>query len=180
MTCAEFDRWLDEGMAEDVSATALAHAHACARCSATLEAARAVETALLARQAPLRAPAGLAPSVMARVRALEVADTRELVKESTPRWWVALLTDPIASVSLTIALLALAMMVWSPAWTLRIGQWIGARWLIGAASPHGLHLEPTTWAALAVVACPFVTWWIYELVRGLERGIVLYLVRSGR
>ena len=180
MTCAEFDRWLDEGMGEDVHAAALAHARACARCSAMLEAARGVEAALLARQAPLRAPERLASSVMARVRALEAADTRELVKESTPRWWVALLTDPIASVSLTIALLALAMMIGSPAWTLRLGGWIGDPWLTGLTRSGGIPLDPRVWGALAWIACPFVAWWMIRLGRSLERGIVLYLVRSAR
>ena len=180
MTCAEFDRWLDEGMTEDGSTAALTHARTCPRCSALLDPARSIETAFLADEIPVRAPAGFSSSVMTRVRALEAAGTHELVKDPPSRWWIALLTDPVASVSLTVSLLALAMLIWSPAWTLRMGAWIGAHWLTWVGRSGGISLEPLTWGTLAVVACPFVVWWTYTLGRGLERSFVLYLVRSER
>ena len=182
MTCAEFDRWLDEGMHEADGAAARTHASACARCAATLQAALAIETAfseasVAARAVPARAPEGFASSVMARVRELEAARGLQIAEASPQRWWIRLLSDPVATVSITVSLLALGLLLWNPAWVLRFGGWLGAHCLSWVASAGTVPVNSTLWLAVFATATPFTVWLVWQIGRALERAMVLQVTR---
>jgi hypothetical protein len=185
MTCAAFDRWLDDGMPEGAAAACHAHARGCARCAAALEAARAIEAALSEAApgempAPVRAPASLSAGVMARVRAAESLRARELDRAPEEGWWIRLLSDPVSSVSLTVALLAGALLIWNPAWVFRLGGWLGARWFTWIARAGEVPVDPLVWQALVATASPFVLWGLWQVGRNLERAIVLSVTRPVR
>ena len=178
MTCRELDRWMDEGMPERDSDSAHAHARTCARCAAALETERSIASAFRAAGTSIRAPQGFASRVMSRVSAAEAAATHPFVQRPSPPWWIALVTDPVACVPLTVALLALALLIWNPAVMARAGAWIGGRWFAWIALACNVPLDPRVWIALVATACPFVIWWIWTVGRSVERSLVVYLVRS--
>ena len=180
MTCSQFDRWLDEGMPEPASVPALAHARACARCAVALETARAVEFALAKEVAPTRAPAGFSSSVMARVRASDVALAREARSLPSAPWWVAILSDPVTSVSITVAALTLAILLWNPETVLRLGGWLGAHWSEWVIRRGEIPLHPAVRLALLATAGPLVLWGLWEIGRNLERVLVLHVTRPAR
>jgi hypothetical protein len=180
MTCSKFDRWLDEGMPEPASDHALAHARACVRCAAALETARAVESALAKEVAPTRAPAGFSSSVMARVRASESALAREARPLPTSPWWIAILSDPVSSVSITVAALTLALLLWNPEMVLRLGGWLGAHWSEWVVRRAEIPMHPIVWLAFLATAGPLVLWGIWEIGRNLERVLVLHVTRPVR
>jgi hypothetical protein len=98
VTCAAFDRWLDEGLPEPAAAGARDHAARCARCAAELAAAEAIETGLM--RATFTAPAHLTDAVMARVATLEAARVAPAPpsrwSDAFP-WWVRAAGDPAAA-----------------------------------------------------------------------------------
>jgi hypothetical protein len=179
MTCAEFDRWLDEGRRETELVAACAHADACARCAAALEAALAIEAAFsegsMAERAlpPTRAPEGFASRVMARLADLEPARAPRTVEAPRERWWIRLLTDPVAAVSSTAALLALGLMIWNPPWMLRLG----GPWLTWMDRAGGTSTSSTLWLAILATAAPLTLWLIWQTGRALERAMVLQVTR---
>jgi hypothetical protein len=179
MTCSMFDRWLDEGMPEPESAAALAHAGACARCAAALQTARAIESALAGGVTPVRVPAGFTSGVMSRVRASESESAREARTAPTLPWWVAILSDPVSSVSLTVAALTLVLLLWDPQAVLRLGGWLGAHWSEWVMRGE-IPLHPLVRLALLAAAAPVALWGIWEIARNLERAIVLHVTRPAR
>jgi hypothetical protein len=110
MSHEPFDRWLDDGMPDSGAKDAHAHAGSCARCSASLAAAREIE-AMLEHSASV-APAGFTDRVMSRVAATSArggaASVRaletQLVAGAMP-WWVRAASDPAVVLSAAIAAL---------------------------------------------------------------------------
>jgi hypothetical protein len=185
MTCAAFDRWLDDGMPEGIAAACHAHARVCARCAAALEGARAVEAALseaapAETPAPARAPASFSSGVMARVRTAEVLRVRDADRASEERWWIRLLSDPVSSVSLTVAFFAAGLLIWNPAWVFRLGGWLGAHWFTWIARAGEVPVDPRVLQALVATASPFVLWGLWQIGRNLERAIILSVTRPVR
>lgn len=190
MTCAELHRWLDDGMPEANAEAARTHASSCARCAAALEAALAIETAFamespldevgeMTRAASVRAPEGFASSVMARIDELEAArDPRRTDAPSQP-WWIRLLSDPVAAVSTTVAVLTFVALVWNPEWFLGFGGRLGAQWLAWAANASEIPGSSTLWLGIFATAVPFALWWMWQISRTLERAMVLQLTRPG-
>ena len=149
MTCAEFARWLYDGML-DVDAAAAQ-----------------------------RAPADFTASVMARVHVLGSAHVAPAVEPLSARGWIRLLSDPITTVSITVSLLALGLLIWNPAWLLRFGGWLGSLWLAGFARAGTISLSPTWGLALLATLMPFALWSVWQIVRRLERAMVLQMTRPG-
>lgn len=185
MTCAAFDRWLDDGMPEEIATPCHAHARGCARCAVALDAARAVESALSEASsgetpAQVRVPTGFSAGVMARVREAESLRAREVEKAPEERWWVRLLSDPVSSVSLTVALLAAALLIWNPEWMFRLGGWLGSHWFTWVSGAGNVPVDPLVWQALVATAGPFVLWGLWRIGRDLERAIILSVTRPVR
>jgi hypothetical protein len=86
------------------------HARDCARCAASLEAARAIEALLAIGPPPVPAGAAFTDRVMARVNALERLHARaRAAAPSDPfAWWVRAAMDPASILSLFLA----ALIVW--------------------------------------------------------------------
>lgn len=111
MTCAELERWLDDGGAPERHVEAMAHARICARCSAALGAVDELETLLATRTVP--APAGFTSRVMARVATTRQVPARIPVTELLPffqtvPWWVRLAVEPAS----LLAMLLASVLVW--------------------------------------------------------------------
>jgi hypothetical protein len=130
MSCAELERWLDEGMPAAGGADARAHAAGCARCARRLEAALAVDARLA--EAAVSAPAGFTDAVMARVRAATEARGRSvyLALPDPFDWWVRAVAHPATALSLALA--GLLLLGWDPVWRAAPGL---ARWLGALALP---------------------------------------------
>jgi len=99
--CERMERWLDDGRPRDGASTAdarelEAHAATCPRCGPALAAAVALDSALRAPPG-VRAPAGLAADVMARIAAeAPTASGAGATTEAPPRtpWWTLVLSEP--------------------------------------------------------------------------------------
>jgi len=111
VTCAGFDRWLDEGRPRAGLEVMSAHAEGCARCMRALAASLELD-ALLA--SPVRtahpSPASFTERVMRRVSA-----TPQVAPVAPPAWlgakarsapiWLRVLSDPAAALALIVAAL---------------------------------------------------------------------------
>jgi hypothetical protein len=129
MRCEDFESWLDEGMPERARAEgAPDHATRCARCAASLAAAREIET-MIATPA-IAAPAGFAGRVMSRVAAARVARLAPLAPwlETDPMpWWVRAAAEPPVVLAAAVA----ALVVWRADLLLGLAL-SAASWLTGA------------------------------------------------
>ena len=115
MTCAGYERWLDDGVPERaLSPAARAHAATCARCASALTAAHEIDRLLAAASPP--APERLTDSVMARVLAIEavrVEQARAAVVlgpvefGAEQPWWVRAAAQPAAALAFSLAALVL-------------------------------------------------------------------------
>lgn len=115
MSCAEYERWLDEGMPDGgLSPAARIHAATCPGCASALAAALEIDQLLAAPASS--APAHLTDSVMARVLAIEsmraeqsraavVAGAFEL--GAAQAWWVRAAAQPAAALAFSLAALVL-------------------------------------------------------------------------
>ena len=115
MNCRDVDRWLDEGGSAASPAEshleAMAHARICARCLAALAATDELERLLAAPS--VRAPAGFAGRVMARVARTRQAGARIPVADLLPffqtvPWWVRVTLEPAT----LLATLLASVMLW--------------------------------------------------------------------
>jgi hypothetical protein len=191
MTCAEFDRWLDEDEARRfagdravgprASGAALAHARTCSRCGALWNAARSVEASLLAgRDETVAPPPGFVASVMARVERREAVRRPSLLESL----WV-LAADPVGAVSVTMALVIGLAAAWRPAWfsgavaamAALPSHWIDA---FAVADPAGKvvralagGMSPTAWIGVGLAAGGLAAWGLVPLYRRVVRDIVL-------
>jgi hypothetical protein len=105
MDCDRFERWLNEGWGEEVSADGRAHVASCARCGAALAAARALDAALGLSAAV--APADFAERVMERVARARAARRLTWVEPEALPWWVRAAAEPGTALSLALAALVL-------------------------------------------------------------------------
>src|SRR5262245_47329091 len=99
MTCADLDRWLDQGSPTRSYVEAMAHARICARCLAALRATDELETGLAA--GPRTVPAGFMNRVMARVATTPQLPARIPLADLLPYfqaqpWWVRMALEPAA------------------------------------------------------------------------------------
>lgn len=108
MTCAAFERWLDRGSPPEGEAEALAHAAACARCAAALEAMRGID-AILRSPAPA-APRDFTDGVMQRVAEASAARAARpewaSADEALP-WWIAAAGQPATVLAAGLAALVM-------------------------------------------------------------------------
>jgi hypothetical protein len=112
VTCAAFERWLDEGSPDDRAAAMDAHARTCDRCARSARAAAAIDHAFASSvmSATARASEGLTDRVMARIDRVE--DLRRthapLVAAPALPWWLDALAQPVTAL---VALLC-GLVVW--------------------------------------------------------------------
>ncbi len=115
MTCAEYERWLDDGMPNGVvSLPAQAHVAGCLRCAASHAAALELDCLLAAPV--VFAPGRLTDSVMARVAAIESVRAAHAGQAVVPgalvwgegqAWWVRAAAQPAAALAFSLAALVL-------------------------------------------------------------------------
>ncbi|HET9251503.1 MAG TPA: hypothetical protein VFP58_05240 [Candidatus Eisenbacteria bacterium] len=188
MTCAEFDRWLDEGMPEADADAARTHAGSCTRCAAALKAALAIETAftieisrgeagVTARAASIRAPEGFASGVMARIGELEGMRRRHTAEAPSQGWWIRVLSDPVATVSITVSLFMVALLIWDPSWVFGLTGQLAGRWLAWVANAGDIPSSASIRLALLATAVPFALWLVWRVGHELERALVLQITR---
>lgn len=177
MTCAEFDRRLDDAGIAALDREALDHATQCARCAAALAAAREIEGALAAFSAA--APAGFTERVMKRVS----GSTRRARVWSVPfelDWWVRAAADPAAALAVAVT----GLLVWRGDAALKLASalvsegfagmvaWLG-RWpSIPAPSARMMtqFSNPLVVTALALAVAPAMIWASWRLFTWAERA----------
>ncbi len=165
MTCASFDRWLDDGRPEIEAASASAHARDCVRCARALDAMLELEAAL---EVTAPAPPGFTDRVMARVAA--VAQERPATAARSPlagaplldspfAWWVRIAMEPAVVLA---AVLAAAVVAFGPSLVRGAGE-VGA-WL-AAAVARAPRLDGPAWPIVAIGLLPVIacaSWVIYR------------------
>ncbi len=181
MKCAEVERWLDEGMPDGVRAEAIRHIEACPGCTASVEAAREIEAAL--RQDALGsspvAPPAFVECVIARVDSARLS-VQAAGAERPLRWWVALATDPVSVVSLTLALLLAVFTLYRPNWAFEANLALVSRaslWTSRIAPLQSPALHPALWLGLAAGFAPLGLWGLLRAYRAIERTILLITAR---
>ena len=176
MTCAEFDRWLDEGAVAAPEREALEHLRTCARCAAALRAARELDVALADFAAP--APAGFTERVMRRVvdaprRVVAWAPAAEMA------WWVRVAADPAVALALVVGGLVAWRGAALPGVAMSLVESALAK-LPGAppALPGGADWRaliaplssPSVVLALSIAVAPGMLWASWRLYAWLERS----------
>jgi len=193
-SCAEFERWLDDGRPREDEGMAVAHAAECAPCRVSLAAARALEEALALSPATT-APAGFTDAVMRRMRAAEsegVAGDSSVGGERIVAWWARLAAEPAVVIPSTIA--ALMAWRWSTVWALaaglspRLAAWAalaGRGWAAWAGMVETSDVlrattEPAVVLGLSLAAAPLALWVSWRLARRSEQAFARPLIRAGR
>ncbi|HUL75983.1 MAG TPA: hypothetical protein VL691_01870 [Vicinamibacteria bacterium] len=193
-SCAEFERWLDDGRPRENEGLAVAHAAACARCRDSLAAARALEEAL-ALPSATTAPAGFTDAVMRRLGAAEsegVAGDGRFGGERIVAWWARLAAEPAVVVPSTIA--ALMAWRWSTVWALAVGLsprlaagadlagrgWAAWAGMVETSGALRATAEPAVVLGLGLAAAPLALWASWRLARWWEQAFARPLVRAGR
>lgn len=107
MDCSAFEHWLDIGQPRDDGPRAFSHAERCARCRASLAAARELDDALSRRFAT--APDAFTDRVMARLPARERVTPAidPLVEEPVFPLWVRVVQEPLTLISFLVGALFL-------------------------------------------------------------------------
>src|SRR5262249_39230135 len=136
VNCLAFERLLDQGHPERLSAEALAHARECATCARSLARARSLEAALVAHlfagAGGEAAPAGFADRVMARVERGEARGVRWLTLPDAMPWWTRAAAEPGVALAAAVA----ALLLWRGD---RIVAGTRALWPALAAAPGRAH-----------------------------------------
>jgi hypothetical protein len=142
--CAEFRRWLDEGMPAPDRAHR-AHAAACADCAREWEAALALERLL--DGATIAAPAGFADRVMSvvAVAPAEAPTGQRAIAGLGPElpWWVRAAADPACAGALLVAAL--------------LAGWNRQLVALGLALTHRWMMEASGWARPEVALPRFIS-----------------------
>ena len=161
MSCADFERWLDEGEAEEGADVAHAHSATCPRCAASWRAAQALERSLAA--VPAWAPATFTDRVMARIgngRALA-----PMVAPALP-WWIRAAMEPAT----VLALAAAGAIAWG--WD---GLWAVASAVRAALAhaaltlPADANVSGAGWLALQVALGSLFALSAHALYRAVDR-----------
>jgi hypothetical protein len=201
MTCAEFDRWLEEATVRNLDGAghadsralqrettrALEHARDCARCADLWSAARSVERSLTAdRNRAVATPPDFVASVMARVERREAALRQgAAVKPAAVLRSLGLLAaDPVSAISGTIVLMIALAAVWRPTWFSGAATAIAtlpSHWIRSAfvSEPTGAvgrafeSVSPVAWIGIGLAAAGLAFWGLVPLYRRLVRDIVL-------
>jgi hypothetical protein len=191
MNCRVVERWLDRGMPEGEREAAMRHVALCGACFEALEAASALEAAMRAEAATVRAATAGATTpnasefvatVMARVAAADSLALGARLDRRRARFWITLATDPISICSITAALLVAVWTIWRPSWALDTGMNLAARWWLSTSAlalPGRIELEPVLWVGIAISVSPLVLWGGWTLYRRVERAILLLASRPG-
>ena len=177
MSCADFDRWLDDGRPGARLEAMSAHAAGCARCMRSLAASLDLE-ALLAAPARVEAaaPASFTERVMRRVRV-----TRQVAPVAPPAWlgararsaplWLRVLSDPAVALALILA----ALFAWRAQKLVAAAQAATAAWsgaILGPLASFGARaFGPMPEAfplALMIAALPPMLWLGWRLMRATE------------
>lgn len=154
MTCAELERWLDDGGPESGAAAAAEHAAECDRCAEALRVDLALEAALSA--APTPAPAGFTDHVMARIGT--VAAPAAWTTPALP-WWIRVSMEPVTILALVVA--GGIAWGWQGLWALagaggaafaRAAQWLPLGIDFGASGALALQIAMASLLALSAGA----------------------------
>jgi len=140
MTCADFERWLDDGRLPAEGDGFLLHARQCTACARSLAAAEALTGAL--REPAPSAPPGFTDAVMTRIeRPASVA----VLAPVTP-WWLRTLNEPAA----VLALLLIGMLTtaWNNLATLGVRAIALMHQLNGGWSAVANAMAQTRWGAI--------------------------------
>lgn len=182
MKCSGFDRWLDEGQPERQRESALEHGADCARCADALQAARAIETVLRAENADrtVSAPPAFVDTVMARVDAAARRTSAPVVDRQRVPWWVAIASDPVSIVSVTVGLSVAAWTISHPQWIRNLAMDVAGRWwswVLAATSQSRLDIDPVVWLSIWIAMSPLILWGSWVAWRRLERAMILMVER---
>lgn len=173
MTCADFDRWLDDGGSDREAAAPRAHAGGCARCAAALAAMVVMET-MLARPTA-RVSGDFTDVVMRRVavaeKLLREPGSQSARTRATPPvfdWWVRAAAEPASVLAAIVA----ALLVWQGEVVrqaaIRIAP-IAAQGSIRLLSGLvGRHSSSEVAFAISVAALPLVALASFSLYRWME------------
>jgi hypothetical protein len=142
VSCAAFERWLDEGRPDAGASGALAHAGTCPRCAKLLELEEA-----LAGAATVRAPAGFTDAVLARIHAEPARAARPA--RAVPGRLQALLGPAVAIAVTAIPLLLLQRPLLARLAATFVGGWGGIAW---PHAPSLAALAAGAWQPVAALA----------------------------
>ncbi|MGH7680887.1 MAG: hypothetical protein ACRENN_02755, partial [Candidatus Eiseniibacteriota bacterium] len=90
-------------------------------------------------------------------------------------WWVAIATDPMSVVPVTLGISLALLGSWRPQWLADAAIGFAAQWTSLASSMNvvpSIHVNPLIWLSLGVAAAPFLAWGIVGAWRRLERTLV--------
>jgi hypothetical protein len=121
---------------------------------------------------PIRAPAGFADRVMARVTMTAVEPSR------VPAWFVAA-SDPIAAVGLTAALVLALAASWWPGRILGAAALVSA-WAWNGAASLARDLDPTALLALLTMSLILLGVLVWGTWRVTERALILAMTGRRR
>jgi hypothetical protein len=144
-----------------------------------LEIASSIEAAFRAEPADIPAPADFADRVMALVGAPVVEPLAPRLAPEPQRVpaWMALASDPVTAVGLTLALLLALAASWWPGRIVRAALLAGL-WTWERASNVGTNLDPTTRIVAVLLAGTLIAFWVWHLWRAAERALVLHLAKT--
>lgn len=131
---------------------------------------RWAEEGLRTEPEPIRAPAGFADRVMARVTTTAIEPSR------TPAWFLAA-SDPIVAVGLTAALVLALAASWWPGRILGAAALVSA-WAWNVAASLARDLDPTALLALLTMSLLLIGVLVWGTWRATERALIL--VMTGR
>ncbi len=174
MNCAEFARWLDEGMDGRPDSGARQHASGCSQCAGLLHAQREIESLLgHERAVPLPDSSSFVERVMVEVAAAGRPVARpELWPAMSPLpWWVQAAADPAA----VLACALVALLLWRPDAFSQATRFASERWSIlawpaiaWARSVLGLD-RPAVALGLGILGVLLLGWISLQLYRWTER-----------
>ena len=176
MNCRDLERWLDEGSPAAAAEAARLHAAGCARCAEVMEIAISIAAAFHAEAAAAPAPADFANRVMALVEAQTVESLSPGFAPEPQRVpaWMALASDPVTAVGLTLALLLALAASWWPGHFLRGTIVAGAgAWAWDRAAVLGTSLDPTILLSAVILGAALAAFLVWRFWRAAERALIL-------
>jgi hypothetical protein len=174
VNCRDLERWLDEGSPAADAAAARLHAAGCARCAEVLEIAASIEAAFRAEAADIPAPADFADRVMALVEATAIEPLAPRLAPEPRRVpaWMALASDPVTAVGITLALLLALAASWWPGHLLR-GTIVAGAWAWDRAAVFGTSLDPVILLSAVILGAALAAFLVWRLWHAAERALIL-------